>query len=130
MVEAPQLVLSPSCQFPRLFWALLKTVLIHTGYNYDLYIRLHVCERKRIHSPSWKGMARDRKEDWMSNIQILSPHFLDATREWIVLESLISQVAGSSHGEAQAQMPVVRDSNRGVNLQSIVQKGVAESMEN
>lgn len=97
MIEAPRLVLSPSCRSPCLFWDLLKTVLIHTEYNYDLYVRLQACERKKIHSSSWNGMTREGKENRMNEIQRLLPPFLDAARGWIVLESLISQGVGDSH---------------------------------
>ena len=65
----------------------------------------------------------------MNETQRLSPHFLGATRAWIVLESLISQGAGGSHREAQAQMPLARDNNKGVTPQSMAQKGAGESVE-
>lgn len=66
MAEEPQLVLSTSCQFPCLFWDLLKTILIHAGYNYDLQHQASCLQKEKTHVSSWNGVIREGKGSRMN----------------------------------------------------------------
>lgn len=66
MAKAPRLVLSTSCQLSHLLGDLLKTILIHTGYNYDpQHVTSCLQKEKSIHPSGMEWSERGRKTRWL-----------------------------------------------------------------
>ena len=62
MAKAPRLVLSTSCQLPCLLGDLLKTILIHIGYNYDPQHETPCLQEGKSISVEWNDQ---RGEGWL-----------------------------------------------------------------
>lgn len=71
MAEGPQLVLSTSGPFSCLFGDLLKIVLVHTEFNYDLQPQASGLQKQNPILSSWNGMITEGKENRMNEMEIL-----------------------------------------------------------
>ena len=66
MAKSPRLVLSTSCQLSCLLGDLLKTILIHTGYNYDPQHETSCLQKeKSIRLSGMEWSERGRKTGWL-----------------------------------------------------------------